>query len=354
MEHPASKHWRAFIRKIKEGKVSASAILILAFCVFAFALPWHFEIPQNHASLPEIHAASGTLALVTMPDQSIAPTLALIRHAAKSIDLVMYEFKDRAIGDALIGATKRGVAVRVIVNQGYYGQEEPANEPAYAYLQSHRIAIQYAPASFALTHQQTMVVDGNEAFIMTFNFVPAYYAKSRDFGIIDTDMKDVQAIENVFDADFQNKKIAPDDGDDLVWSPGSEKDMLMLIASANKSLEIYNEEMADDKVSQALIDAAARGVDVQVIMTYASNEASVFTQLKNGGVHIRTYQGKKSLYIHAKMIIADDDYGWLGSENFSSGSLEKNRELGIFISDQTILASLSKTFTGDWGGGKEY
>jgi len=69
----------------------------------------------------------------------------------------------------------------------------------------------------------------------------------------------------------------------------------------------------------------------------------------SGGVDARA---GTFLYIHAKLILAD--YGtsrqvaFVGSENFSDASLDKNRELGILIQDKTILDRLSTVFEQDW------
>lgn len=60
-------------------------------------------------------------------------------------------------------------------------------------------------------------------------------------------------------------------------------------------------------------------------------------------------------YIHGKVIEAD--YGtpeakvFIGSENFSNTSLNENRELGLIISDPTILSSIESTFTSDFAAG---
>ena len=349
--------YNSFKLKILENKLLALiiGILFISFSLIAYSIPWNTQT-NTTAITPEtikhIATAEGQLQLITEPDQGMTPVYTLIKNATKSIDLVMYEFKDKAIGDALIAAAKRGVAVRVLVNGGYYAKQEPMNDPAFAYLQAGGVSVERTPQAFALTHQKTMVVDNDKAFIMTFNFVPTYYNTGRDFGIIDTNPIDVKAIEDTFNADWQNKKITPSNGDDLVWSPNSEDDMIMIIKSATKTLDIYNEEMADQRITTTLENSAKSGVSVNVIMTYSTANKPVFTELKNAGVNIHTYKNsKKNLYIHAKMILADNSSAFLGSENFSVNSLLKNRELGIFITDPTILYPLSKTFNSDWQGG---
>ena len=260
----------------------------------------------------------------------------------------MYEFKDKTIADALINAEKRGVTVRVLINQGYYGKEEKMNEPAYSYLQSQGVSVHWTPSYFALTHQKTLIVDQNKALIMTFNFTPEYYATARDFGIVDTDQNDVDAIENTFNNDWESGRVFASNADDLVWSPGSDTDMLLIINSAKKELDIYNEEMADTRIVQVLENAVKRGISVDIVMTYQSADKENLNALKSSGATLHLFHGEKGTYIHAKMIIADQLHAFLGSENFSFGSLDQNRELGIFLSDPNIINSLFHTFSLDW------
>jgi len=147
----------------------------------------------------------------------------------------------------------------------------------------------------------------------------------------------------------QGNRIAASDADDLVWSPGSESETVALIDSATSTLDIYNEEMADEKIIDALIAAAQRGVSVRVVMTYADEWKPAFRRLSAAGAQIRTYAPKANLYIHAKMILADGRVAFVGSQNFSGTSQNDNRELGILLTDPAVIRSLSATFGFDWG-----
>ena len=62
-------------------------------------------------------------------------------------------------------------------------------------------------------------------------------------------------------------------------------------------------------------------------------------------VQIKT---KIQYYMHAKLIIIDQKLAFVGSENLSWESLNRNREVGILISDQPTVQSLSAIFDGDW------
>jgi phosphatidylserine/phosphatidylglycerophosphate/cardiolipin synthase-like enzyme len=83
-------------------------------------------------------------------------------------------------------------------------------------------------------------------------------------------------------------------------------------------------------------------------MTTAANWKDAFRGLSDAGVQVRTYPADAPLYIHAKVIIADNKEAFVGSENFSSTSLDQNRELGIIVSDPAVVSQLSATFAKDW------
>jgi phosphatidylserine/phosphatidylglycerophosphate/cardiolipin synthase-like enzyme len=316
-------------------------------------LSFIYKKSENSASAAQ---QNQNLSLITEPTSGIAPVISIIKSASTSIDLVMYEMNDLSIENTLIEAAKRGVKVRVLLNQGYYGVPDSGelNEQAYNHLQSHGVAVEWAPAYFALTHEKSIVVDNNSAIIMTFNFVAQFYPTSRDFGVIDRNPDDVSAIEDAFNNDWNSNQTEASPGNDLVWSPGSKNIILSLMDNAKKSLDIYNEEIADDDITNALEAAAQRGVIVRIDMTYSKEWQSAFQKLTAAGVKVRTYSPQAALYIHAKMIIADSNTdnpkAFLGSENFSYTSLTNNRELGIIFTDPLIIKSLEATFIDDWSG----
>jgi phosphatidylserine/phosphatidylglycerophosphate/cardiolipin synthase-like enzyme len=333
--------------------LGALVILGIALIIGGSRLP-HSD--TGNAGKTATQAPAGTMALTIEPEAGIAPALKLIQSAKHSIDLTMYELEDSRIEQALEQAESRGVQVRVLLNEGYYGQPDRVNpnQTAFDYLQAHGVPVRWTPKYFALTHQKTLVVDDTTSLIMTYNFTPQYYATSRDFGITDTDSKDIGAIESTFNADWQAQKITAPSGDDLLWSPGSETAMIELINQANASLKIYNEEMADGKIVSALDAAAKRGVNVQVVMTDSSEWHANFRKLTGAGVQVRVYAASAPLYIHAKMILVDNRTAFLGSENFSIGSLNDNRELGIILTNAAIIKQLHATFSADFAGATTY
>ena len=289
--------------------------------------------------------------LVVEPDQGMGAVYQAITGAHHSLDLVMYELEDTTAVNDLIQAKDRGVSVRVILDQAYAKSQ---NGSAYATLAAHGVDVHWSSTQVDITHQKTLIADSDEAFVMTGNMTAQYYASTRDFMLADGDAHDVAAIEAVFDADFSNTAIQPSPGDDLVWSPGSTAALVTLIQGAKKELLVENEEMSDQEIVVALEAAAQRGVDVQVCMTDSSSWSSEFSALTHAGVRIYTYSSDAALYIHAKAIVADPGTGsirwFLGSENFSSTSLDRNRELGVELDDASMGNRLASVIDADIAG----
>ncbi|MDT8913037.1 phospholipase D-like domain-containing protein [Amycolatopsis sp. PS_44_ISF1] len=302
-------------------------------------------------------ASSPAHTVFTEPGDHWQSVYDAIGSARSTLDLTMYELVDTTARDDLVADAGRGVKVRVILD---HQREAKHNQAAYTYLNAHGVPTVWAPEEFEATHQKTLTVDGRTSVILSGNLTSRYYATGRDFGVVDRDGADVSAIEKVFDADFAGDEITPPTGDDLVWSPtNSQSALLKLIDSATTSLAVENEEMALPAVVDALTAAAGRGVAVKVTMTYNSSYRDNFDTLVDAGVQVGTYANtKKSLYIHAKVIVAD--YGkpsarvFVGSENFSHASLTGNRELGLITSDPAVLDPVDSTVEGDFAGARPW
>jgi cardiolipin synthase A/B len=301
----------------------------------------------------KVKAAAQSGPLFTEPGAGFSPAYRLIGHARHDIDITMYEFSDTTAEHDLAAAARRGVRVKVILDR----QEKSTNDAAFHYLAAHGVKVTWSSPAFEYTHQKTIVTDGKTALIMTANLTSQYYATSRDFLIEDTKHADLKAITAVFSADFAHRSIQPSDGRDLVWSPtNAQATLLGLIDGAKKSLLIYSEEMGDTTIEDALIKAAQRGVSVKVCGENTGGEYdSAFARLAQAGVKISYYSSPSGFYIHGKVVEAD--YGtnhavaFIGSENFSSTSLHRNRELGLVTADPKVLASMAKTFRGDFSRG---
>jgi cardiolipin synthase A/B len=293
--------------------------------------------------------ASGRYRLVTEPGDGLAPIYTLISSATTTLDMSMYELVDVHAEELLAADAARKVAVRVVLD---HRNEGAANQAAFSYLSAHGVQVHWAPPGFEADHAKSLVVNGDVAGVLTLNLTSRYYPTTRGFAVIDTDGADVAAIEKVFDADFAGNAITAPGGNDLMWSPGSESQMVAFIASAHLSVALENEEMSDPAVIAALVADAKRHVTVTITMTTAPQWAAAFTTLTSAGVQVHVDTGEKPIYVHAKAVV--DDAGTpaakvdIGSENDTRASLDANRELGLTVTDPAVVASVAATLAGDF------
>jgi phosphatidylserine/phosphatidylglycerophosphate/cardiolipin synthase-like enzyme len=302
---------------------------------------------------------SGTISytLLTEPDQGLQPIYSLLSSAQKSIDMTMYELSDTQVTTILTTAAANGIAVRVILDQN---NEKANNTAAYNTLTAGKVAVHWANPAYACTHQKTITIDQATSAIMTLNLTPEDYATTRDFAVTTNNPADVAAIETTFNADFINATITPPTGQNLVWSPtNSRAAITALISGAQKSLLISQEEFDDPGLQSALEAALKRGVAVTLVQENLKGEYSAaLNVLKAAGAVIAIYSSRTGYYIHAKTFLAD--YGtpqaslFVGSENFSTDSLNDNRELGLIFSDPACMDGVQAAITADYNNGTKF
>ena len=292
------------------------------------------------------------------PDDGEQVITGAIRSARKSVWLEIYILSDRNVIYALEDMANQGIDVRVMLEPHPFGGGSSPSR-TIDQLKAAGVQAQYTSPDFALTHEKGMIIDGTTAYIMTSNFSRSALGgssgssgyRNREYGIIDTNAQDVQAVTAIFNADW-NHTTAQFNDPNLVVSPvNSRSDFSALIGSAHQTLLIEAEEMNDSSIEQALVSAAQHGVHVEVILPAPSgssgdSNSQGITTIKQGGVVVRE---DSQLYMHAKIIVVDGVKAFVGSENISSQSLDQNRELGIIVSDASVLSRLQNTFQTDWG-----
>jgi phosphatidylserine/phosphatidylglycerophosphate/cardiolipin synthase-like enzyme len=312
--------------------------------------------PQGGSSASAVAPGGGSTAgsvFVFATGTTAEPQIySVIQSASKSLEMTMYELADTTAVDDLIARHKAGVDVRVVLDQ----KEKTTNQAAYDALSAAGVPVAWSAPSYTYTHQKTLTVDGRESLILTGNLTSQYYAETRDFGVEDTDTRDVAAIVAAFDADFAHTAINPDDATDLLWSPTTAKDrVLSVINQATKTLDVESEEFSDPTVVAAVVARARAGVRVRVMVESPSSYASELHQVVAAGGEAAGYSSSTGLYIHGKAVIADaglpDQQAEIGSMNYTTTSLTSNRELGIVVTNSAACALMAHQFDTDFAGG---
>lgn len=267
---------------------------------------------------------------------------AIFADAQTRLRIAIYMISDAQVVAALEETLARGVAVELLI--------DPDNDASYAIsrLRPAGADIREASPMFEHYHPKYVIVDDAYVVVMSGNLNEYSMQTERNHNVVLRDPQDVADLAALFDLDFAG---TPADlrCTRLVMSPNNSRDRIeALITSATTDLRIQHLSLSDRDVQRLLGEAAARGVNVRVILAdpawIESNTASAET-LRSAGVLVKYF---RRLDNHAKLIVADDRAAFVGSVNLSWTSLTQNREVGVVLTDEPSVTTLRDTWEQDW------
>ncbi len=323
---------------------------ILIACLFVVALLIYTKVlAPNTNNAQTISSIDSQIELIIEPDMGKTPILSAIKDAKSSIDLEIYLFSDTDILQELENAKKRGVNVRVILEENPYGgfssNTETKNKLAY-----YGIDWKWDNKNYEFTHSKFLIIDSKTGYIMNFNLSNASFTKNREFAIVTTDKTVIEELKNIFEADWNRKPYNPPENSPLVVSPENSRDKLKtLLKRSRGEILIYTEVLDDQEIKDILKQRRAYGAEVKVILADPESipsNAEAVKELSRYGVDCKYVF---TPYIHAKVIIVDETYAFVGSENLTTNSLDENREVGVIISDKGIISQIADKFVSDFG-----
>ena len=327
-----------------KGRLVLMAIVLLAVAANLWLdRRWPWEDEPTPAPFGE---TTGVVGLYVLPDDGHDPILAEIAAAQSSITLQIYLLTDDLIFEALAEAADRGVHVRVLLEEDPFGGPGTEDE-TYDRLARTGVDVRWSGPAFRFSHVKTFVIDERVGIIMNQNLTTSAFIQNRELFAITTRASEVNQAAAIFEADW-NRTGVEIDGPLVVSPTNSRSTLLDLIEGASQSLDLYAEVVRDGEMVAALIAAEDRGVDVRLIVSPDSEEDDQgrFERglLRQAGAEVWLARG---LYIHAKMILADETTLLIGSQNLTATSLDDNREIGLLIDDAHAIARANDIFESD-------
>ncbi len=161
---------------------------------------------------------------------------------------------------------------------------------------------------------------------------------------------------NLFRPDFSKEPLPTSDGYVLPYGdtpldsePLGENIYLSIIHSAKRYLYIFTPYLIiDEALSDALVLAAKRGVDVRMITPGIPDKRSAYIltrshyqKLLQGGVKMFEYTPG---FLHAKSFVCDDEVATVGTVNLDYRSLHLHFECGVYFYQSSIIADLKADF----------
>jgi cardiolipin synthase A/B len=127
-----------------------------------------------------------------------------------------------------------------------------------------------------------------------------------------------------------------------------------MIAGARKSIELTDYELADPTIEHALVAAAKRGVDVEVLLNAkdpfesTSPNLAAYKYLASNHVRVRWAPHYLSL-THQKTLTVDGDESAVMTLNFD-GEYSSTRDFAVLDTQPADVHAIVATFDADWSG----
>src|SRR6266566_2099448 len=303
--------------------------------------------PQSQANLltqPNQNTMSYR-SIIVLPDDTGKPIIDAIEGAKKSLRIKMFVFSDPDLIKAVIAAKARGIKVLVMLNPARRRGEEE-NEATRKKLEEAGIDVKDSNPDFGLTHEKSMVVDDETAFVKSLNWATKNLTETRDYAIVTSHKREVDEVIAGFEADWQRKDFDPGENAQLIWCRGNGRERIaQFIDGANHTLFVQNERYQDSVIIERLVRAARRGVKVHVMARPPHSLKKEKLVEGVGGLRIMDDVGikirkLKGLKLHGKMLLADGVSAIVGSINFAPGSFDSQRELAIEVRDAEVVDRL--------------
>ena len=120
------------------------------------------------------------------------------------------------------------------------------------------------------------------------------------------------------------------------------------LAQAEKTVDICVFTITDDRLTSAVLDAHARGVNIRIITDNdkAADLGSDADRFLQAGIQLRV--DRTSYHMHHKFAVADRSLLLNGSYNWTRGAAESNEENFIITDDKKLVSQFSAAFEKLW------
>lgn len=349
------------------------------------------EFPKRFAPLIEglernhLSVITGNNATELLPSgrQFLQALLRAIYAAKNHIHIETYIIEDDAIGqlvaDALADKAREGVEVRLLyddvgcwrVPETFFHRLEKAGVRCAA----------FEPVRFpSLTrkvnyrnHRKVCIIDGHTGFIggmnLALRYAPLRYADWLDMQL-QLKGESVCALQRIFLSDwfFVTEELKTEQSyfpsstetfgrqlTQIVFSTPFAQyseiaySLSWLIQNARNYIYIQSPYFVPtESFLQALQTAALVGVDVRIMLPARPDalflrwvNESFFQDVLISGVRIFLYKGG---FLHAKVLVADDEFSSVGSANMDFRSFENNFEANAYVYNQQTATDLRQLF----------
>ena len=333
--------------------------------------------------------------------------LRMIKDSKESIDIETFYFADEKdqplqnILNELINASARGVRVRIIVDSGFYANNDKSVDKLNGIENIYIKKIPFSNIAGGVMHAKYFIVDNETVFLGSQNFdwralihIHEIGARIKNKNLAKTFSElfafDWELCDGVFSNQIYGNIVNKDNtvilktekyGEIILYpafSPSKfnlsgmnseEEELLSIIGNTQNrlliqiysySLKAKNENNYYNKIDSALRAAAGRGVEINMILPdWAIRESSIdfikeLSTVKNIKIKFITIPQYSEGFIpyarvdHTKYFVSDNNKSWISTSNWEWSYFYNSRNVSLVIENEKINMDLQKTFYKSW------
>lgn len=284
-----------------------------------------------------------------------------INNAENTIDIAIYGYSSTPeIEKAVVRAKNRGVKIRLIYDVDEKGNNIYPDTFKFSELIPDNVCDSVSSEARNTMHNKFYIFDKKIVITGSANLSHTDMSGYNSNSIIVIESPEIakiytQEFEQMYSGVFHNSKRAGIHKDTksikVFFSPQDKtisNGILPLIQNAKKYIYIPSFVITEKRITNELVKAKQRGVDVRLILDAlnASTQHSKHKELRSAGVLVKAenYAGK----MHSKTMIIDDEHLVIGSMNFSKSGENRNDENVIIISDSGAAKFYKEFFIYQW------
>jgi cardiolipin synthase len=272
--------------------------------------------------------------LLIQPAAGVAPLLAAIKGAKKSIEIAIFRFDRLDIEKALVAAAARGIRVTALIAFANRGGEQSLRRLELRCLAAGIIVARTAD-DLVRYHGKYILIDRRILYVLSFNFTRLDIDHSRGFGLVTSRLEHLTEATRLFKADCTRTRYASK-VDSFVVSPSNSRRALgAFLRHAKRELLIYDPKIADKEMLRILLERAKAGVEIRVIGEVTGKPPFATKRLPGMRLHTRT-------------IVRDRHQVFIGSQSLRTAELDTRREVGLIVQDAHAVKQVLDTFEADW------
>ncbi len=400
MFHPISRQ-NPWTRPQFAGVVGLALAVALLVCISSAAV----------AQSPAVLQLVETFPVETSLDHADIPNahdvwLEMIQSAQSTLDFAEFYCSNQPgsrlepILQAIEAAAARGVAVRFLADEKFHRTYPQTLDRLGAHDNITMRLYDMSELTDGVLHAKYFIVDSNDAFLGSQNFDWRALEHIQELGVRIRHPLLVTPIRDIFETDWQLASGAPKSfrveppeigyglpvtfshmgnnvSAEMVFSPrGLIPESAMwdlpkiveILELAQKSIRIqllsYKAIDWDQKyfasLETALRSAAARHVKVQLLLADWSKRKGTIEGLQSlqciPNIEVRLVTIPEwsggfipfARVIHAKYLVVDEKYSWLGTSNWSRDYFFKSRNVGLIVTGESFARQLEGFFATGW------